>query len=48
MLFRSDAFFDKVLVMAEDPEVRANRIALLSSLSALFLHTADLSLIQVD
>ena len=43
-----DAFFDKVLVMADEPEVRANRLALLSSLSALFLHTADLSLIQVD
>ena len=43
-----DAFFDKVLVMAEEPELRANRIALLSSLSALFLHTADLALIQVD
>ncbi|HEV2111885.1 MAG TPA: glycine--tRNA ligase subunit beta, partial [Gammaproteobacteria bacterium] len=43
-----DAFFDKVLVMADDQEVRINRIALLSSLSALFLHTADLSLIQVD
>ncbi len=43
-----DAFFDKVLVMAEEPDVRTNRIALLSSLSALFLHTADLSLIQVD
>lgn len=43
-----DAFFDKVLVMAEDQEVRTNRIALLSSLGALFLHTADLSLIQVD
>ena len=43
-----DAFFDKVLVMAEEPELRANRIALLSSLSALFLLTADLSLIQVE
>ncbi|HEV7165463.1 MAG TPA: glycine--tRNA ligase subunit beta [Gammaproteobacteria bacterium] len=43
-----DAFFDKVLVMAEDPAVRANRLALLSSLSALFLRIADLSLIQVD
>ncbi|MGE5625494.1 MAG: glycine--tRNA ligase subunit beta [Bacillota bacterium] len=43
-----DAFFDKVLVMDPDPAVKANRLALLGSLSALFLHTADLSLIQVD
>ena len=43
-----DAFFDKVLVMDKDPAVRANRLALLASLSALFLHTADLALIQVD
>ena len=43
-----DAFFEKVLVMAEDPAVKANRLALLASLSALFLHTADLSLIQVE
>lgn len=43
-----DAFFDKVMVMDPDPVVKANRLALLASLSALFLQTADLSLIQVD
>ncbi|HEU5399182.1 MAG TPA: glycine--tRNA ligase subunit beta, partial [Gammaproteobacteria bacterium] len=43
-----DAFFEKVLVMDEDPAVKANRLALLACLSALFLHTADLSLIQVE
>ena len=43
-----DAFFDSVMVMADDPAVKGNRLALLSALSALFLHTADLSLIQVD
>jgi glycyl-tRNA synthetase beta chain len=43
-----DTFFDQVMVMDQDPAVRANRLALLSSLSALFLHTADLALIQVD
>ncbi len=43
-----DAFFDSVMVMAEDPAVKGNRLALLASLSALFLHTADLALIQVD
>jgi glycyl-tRNA synthetase beta chain len=38
-----DAFFDKVMVMAEDPAVRANRLALLARLRALFLRVADLS-----
>jgi glycyl-tRNA synthetase beta chain len=38
-----DAFFDQVLVMAEDPRVRANRLALLQALSKLFLHIANLS-----
>jgi glycyl-tRNA synthetase beta chain len=38
-----DAFFDQVLVMAEDPRVRANRLALLAALSRLFLHLANLS-----
>jgi glycyl-tRNA synthetase beta chain len=38
-----DAFFDHVLVMAEDVRVRANRLALLAALSRLFLHIANLS-----
>ncbi|MGH8243097.1 MAG: DALR anticodon-binding domain-containing protein, partial [Steroidobacteraceae bacterium] len=38
-----DAFFDKVLVMAEDVRLRANRLALLAALSRLFLHIANLS-----
>jgi glycyl-tRNA synthetase beta chain len=38
-----DAFFDKVMVMAEDPRIRANRLCLLASLRALFLTVADLS-----
>ena len=38
-----DAFFDQVLVMAEDPRVRANRLALLAALARLFLHIANLS-----
>ncbi len=41
-----DEFFDKVLVMAEDPALRANRLALLGSLGALFLRVADLSRLQ--
>ncbi|MCG8416287.1 MAG: glycine--tRNA ligase subunit beta [Pseudomonadales bacterium] len=38
-----DQFFDKVLVMADDDRVRHNRLALLSRLQTLFLHTADIS-----
>jgi glycyl-tRNA synthetase beta chain len=38
-----DAFFDGVMVMAEDPALRANRLALLAALQRLFLETADLS-----
>jgi glycyl-tRNA synthetase beta chain len=41
-----DAFFDQVLVMAEDAAVRDNRLALLNSLSALFLEVADMSRLQ--
>jgi glycyl-tRNA synthetase beta chain len=43
-----DAFFDQVMVMDPDAAIKANRLALLASLSALFLQIADLSLIQVD
>jgi len=38
-----DAFFEDVLVMAEDPALRNNRIALLSRLRNLFLQVADIS-----
>ena len=38
-----DAFFERVLVMAEDVRVRANRLALLAALQRLFLHIANLS-----
>ncbi len=38
-----DAFFDKVMVMAEDPAVRANRLQLLAAVQRLFLEVADLS-----
>ncbi|MCC4307468.1 glycine--tRNA ligase subunit beta [Alcanivorax marinus] len=41
-----DAFFDTVMVMAEDPAVRGNRLALLSFLRDLFLNVADISLLQ--
>jgi glycyl-tRNA synthetase beta chain len=38
-----DRFFDDVMVMAEDPDVRANRLGLLLRLRGLFLRVADLS-----
>ncbi|KQT65128.1 MULTISPECIES: glycine--tRNA ligase subunit beta [unclassified Aureimonas] len=38
-----DAFFDKVLVNAEDEAVRANRLALLSRIRAATLRVADVS-----
>ncbi len=41
-----DRFFDDVMVMCDDDRLRRNRLALLSSLSALFLNVADLSRLQ--
>ncbi|MBC8946421.1 glycine--tRNA ligase subunit beta [Xenorhabdus indica] len=41
-----DAFFDNVMVMDEDLQVRANRLTLLSELRELFLRVADISLLQ--
>ncbi|OQX43494.1 MAG: glycine--tRNA ligase subunit beta, partial [Candidatus Sedimenticola endophacoides] len=41
-----DHFFDQVMVMAEDPAVRDNRLALLNSLSRLFLGVADIARLQ--
>jgi glycyl-tRNA synthetase beta chain len=38
-----DAFFDSVMVMADDPALRANRIALLKRMQGLFMRVADLS-----
>ena len=38
-----DAFFDQVLVMDPDEAIRANRLALLASVSRLFLAVGDLS-----
>jgi glycyl-tRNA synthetase beta chain len=38
-----DAFFDSVMVMDENAELRGNRLGLLAALRQLFLHTADLS-----
>lgn len=41
-----DGYFDRVMVMAEDEEVRANRLAQLGQLRSLFLDVADISCIQ--
>ncbi|MCL6413926.1 glycine--tRNA ligase subunit beta, partial [Pantoea agglomerans] len=41
-----DAFFDQVMVMAEDEQVRVNRLTLLSQLRELFLQVADISVLQ--
>jgi len=38
-----DAFFDQVLVMDENPQLRANRLGLLAQLQGLFAGVADLS-----
>lgn len=43
-----DAFFDKVMVMVEDERVRANRLALLRTLSKEFSTIADFSEIVVE
>lgn len=41
-----DAFFDKVMVNAEDQDLRINRLTLLTKLRELFLQVADISLLQ--
>jgi glycyl-tRNA synthetase beta chain len=38
-----DRFFDKVLVMAKDVEIRSNRLALLDAVSNVFVLIADIS-----
>jgi glycyl-tRNA synthetase beta chain len=41
-----DEFFEKVMVNAEDKDVRINRLTLLTKLRELFLQVADISLLQ--
>jgi glycyl-tRNA synthetase beta chain len=43
-----DRFFEEVMVMAEDPGVRSNRICLLQHISGLFGSIADISRIVVE
>ena len=42
-----DTFFDKVMVMADDTALRANRLALLKQLGDLMNHVADISKLAV-
>ena len=41
-----DAFFDNVMVMADDAELKANRLRLLAQLRDLFTRVADVSVLQ--
>lgn len=43
-----DRFFDEVMVMSDDEEIRANRLALLGQLQALFLNVADISRLSIS
>lgn len=42
-----DHFFDDIMVNTEDAELRINRLTLLFKLRQLFLHIADISLLQI-
>ncbi|WP_091120706.1 glycine--tRNA ligase subunit beta [Gilliamella intestini] len=41
-----DAFFESVMVMVDDEQIKVNRLALLEKLQNLFLKVADISLLQ--
>ena len=41
-----DTFFDEVMVNVDDEAVKNNRLALLANIQALFLRTADISVLQ--
>lgn len=41
-----DAFFDNVMVMADDPALKANRLAMLHLIREQFLNVADISVLQ--
>jgi glycyl-tRNA synthetase beta chain len=42
-----DTFFDQVMVMVDDPQLRANRLNLLSAIAQLFLKVGDFSKMHV-
>jgi len=43
-----DRFFDEVLVMADEPAVRANRLGIMKRVSDLFADVADFRKIQAE
>jgi len=43
-----DRFFDRVMVMDEDPAVRSNRLVLLAGIRRLFLAVADISVVRAE
>jgi glycyl-tRNA synthetase beta chain len=43
-----DIFFDKVMVMAEDKDLRENRIRLLTGIGTLFNQVADFAKLQAE
>jgi len=43
-----DAFFDKVMVMDKDEDVKTNRLALLAGVTGLFSHIADFSRLMLS
>jgi glycyl-tRNA synthetase beta chain len=43
-----DTFFDKVTVMADDKDLRENRVRFLTEIGALFNEVADFSKIQAE
>lgn len=43
-----DAFFDHVMVMAEDEQLRRNRLALLAQMNRMFLGIADVSRLELE
>lgn len=43
-----DAFFDHVMVMAEDDRLRRNRLALLAKMNRMFLGIADVSRLELE
>jgi glycyl-tRNA synthetase beta chain len=42
----NNTFFDGVMVMADDAELKANRLRLLAQLRGLFTSVADISVLQ--
>ena len=42
-----DTFFDNVMVMADDRDIRVNRLALLNNMHGLFMRVADLTRLQI-